>query len=99
MISLICREFNVNEEWLLTGEGEIFIEMLPEDEYSAAAEHSRDGDKLLCRRLLSIALVKSRVLENENITIYGVSKGLLSYQSTMGGTITIPSVQVDKIDQ
>ncbi len=45
------------------------------------------------------SIVKSRVLEDDYITIYGVSQGLYTYQSTMGGQITIPLIFVDKIDQ
>ena len=43
--------------------------------------------------------VTSRVLEDDYITVSGVSAGLLSYESTMGGKITIPSILVEKIDQ
>lgn len=45
------------------------------------------------------SIVESRVLEDDIITIYGTSLGLYSYKSTMGGTITIPSVYVERIDQ
>lgn len=31
MFKSICREWNVNEEWLRTGEGEMFVEMDKED--------------------------------------------------------------------
>lgn len=44
-------------------------------------------------------IVSSRVLEDDYITVSGVSMGLLSYKSTMGGTITIPSVIVSKIER
>ena len=43
--------------------------------------------------------VSSRVLEDDMITIYGTSVGTVSYQSTMGGKITIPGVYIEKIEQ
>lgn len=45
------------------------------------------------------SIVGSRILEDDYITVKGVSEGLMSYKSTMGGTITIPSVLVEQIDQ
>ena len=45
------------------------------------------------------SIVPSRVLEDDNITIYGESLGLISYESAMGVTITIPSIKINKIDQ
>lgn len=45
------------------------------------------------------SIVSRRILEDDYITVYGVSSGTISYKSTMGGAITIPGVNVDKIDQ
>src|SRR5690625_4922544 len=45
------------------------------------------------------AIVDSRILEDDQITIMGLSAGLLTYESTMGGDITIPAVIIDKIEQ
>lgn len=44
------------------------------------------------------SLTKTRVLENDIITLYGVSEGLYTYKSTMGGNITIPLIEVEKIE-
>lgn len=35
VVSLICREFNVNEDWLRNGVGDIFIEVPEDDEVAA----------------------------------------------------------------
>lgn len=35
IVNSICREFNVNEEWLLTGKGEMFIDFTEGEELAA----------------------------------------------------------------
>lgn len=47
----------------------------------------------------SPSIVSSRVLEDDHITIYGKSAGVITYKSTLGGNITIPGVLVERIDQ
>ena len=46
-IFAICREFNVNETWLRTGEGDMFVAMPEEDLYSRAAASLLKEDNAL----------------------------------------------------
>ena len=49
----ICEKYNVNEDWLRTGNGDPLIELLQEDEYTiAAAELSRDGDEIAMQAVI-----------------------------------------------
>ncbi|MDO5118398.1 MAG: hypothetical protein Q4D34_07925, partial [Eggerthellaceae bacterium] len=44
------------------------------------------------------SIVSSRVLEDDWITIYGISAGTITYKSTFGGNITVPGVLIERID-
>lgn len=43
-------------------------------------------------------ITNTRILENDYVTFRGISKGLITYQSTLGGEITIPLVYVQQIE-
>ncbi len=73
---------------VIEGDGSVQIRLAVNDDY----------DTILLGEY-STSIVSSRVLEDDHITIYGTSVGTISYKSTMGGTITIPGVYVEKIEQ
>ena len=61
-ISDICREFDVNEVWLRTGEGEMFIKKSREEEIAAFVGDILKGEPDFRRRVIS-ALAKMSVDE------------------------------------
>ncbi|MED1469215.1 hypothetical protein [Bacillus salipaludis] len=73
---------------VIEGDGETQIRLAVNDNYDTILFAAFDA-----------STVSSRVLEDDMITIFGTSTGLVTYDYTMGGQISIPGVAIDKIDQ
>ena len=55
VISLICREFNVSEEWLRTGVGEMFVPEVPNELDALVLKYGlSDADQVLIEKYLSL---------------------------------------------
>lgn len=75
VISLICTKFNVNEEWLRTGNGEMFIELTRDEQIEAfVGEALRDESDSFKKRLVSML---SRLNENQWELLAEISEKLV----------------------
>lgn len=76
IISLICREFNVNEEWLRNGTGEMFLELDPEVqlmEWAGRVLGDRSGSfkKSFVKMLMSLTEDEWELLERKARELVG----------------------------
>lgn len=53
-VDLICREFDVNEQWLRTGEGEMFHKKSRDQEIAAFMGNLLKGEVTFKRRFISV---------------------------------------------
>lgn len=78
-IFAICREFNVDETWLRTGEGEMFVEQTREKEIKDFVDRVLQGKPENFRIRLISAL--SRLDEDEWVTLEQFAKELVDTSS------------------
>lgn len=77
----ICREFNVNETWLRTGEGEMFVKKSRDDEIAGfVGEVLSEETPTFKKRLISVLARLSEdewsMLENRLKEIVGEQEGI-----------------------
>lgn len=75
VVTLVCREFDVNEEWLRTGAGPMFIERTRDEELAQFFGEVLSGEPDFRRRLLS---AMSRLTEDQWAMLEEVAQRLVS---------------------
>lgn len=73
VIALICREFNINESWLRTGDGEMLKQLTPDEELAKFFATLSFGGDSFQKRLIS---VMSRLDEEDWKTLEKLAREL-----------------------
>ena len=72
------------------------LEYADKDLGSIILKINSNYDTVYC--VYTLSDLNFRVLDDDNITIYGVASGMYSYETVRGNTLTIPLIYVDYID-
>jgi transcriptional regulator with XRE-family HTH domain len=90
MVLSVCREFNVRENWLRFGEGEIFCRSYPEAIEEVVRQYHLDElDKRIIYEYVSLDQVKRNVIK-EYIRRLSGEYGSIEYDDNAGENGDIP---------
>ena len=80
----------------ITGE---VIQVMEDDNYVSIRLAVGGGSNVLYVVIPSSILNNERILEDDYITVYGTSTGVITYTTVMGNELTIPSMLAAKLDR
>jgi bacteriophage CI repressor helix-turn-helix domain len=81
VIALICREFNVSEEWLRTGKGEMFVPITRDEEIATfIGSIQADVDDTFKKRLISVL---AKLDENEWDLLEKIAEDIVNSKKEM----------------
>lgn len=94
----LARNPDDYENYLLVMEGTVVQTMeSDEDVVELRVAVDDDYDDIVYLKI-DRKIINTRILEDDNIKFYGISTGLITYESTENIDITIPSVTVEKFE-
>ena len=92
----LARNPEVNLNKKVKFSGKVLQVMQGDFEYQLRLAIDGNYDQVIFLRIEKVLFEINRVLEDDYITIYGISDGLVEYKTVMGDTRSIPSITVEK---